>query len=540
MVGEEVIWARCEREVMITQVFQTIAFSFPTDVTLVTEDGEKFEAHSVILKASSPIFKSILKKTKVDEESAAKTIIYMPGLKHTHLASIVELVYFGRVTIAEPFLEAFLDTALSLGLLRKEPDKVDIVGKHVASEFAEIPPGVEKDADDAEEGEIVENNGGESDFIVKESCVKSEEVFEESSLSISLENESSSTKEAVEEADFTTRGEQLENHFEKVSTEENLEKHCEIKVTGETNNIIENEEHYLERQIAQSIIDSQDVEEGSKGVFKKKKMKKSGEFDSVNPMKKTKEKNDSDRLRGKVKEMTCEICGKHYKVLPFRKRNRYNMHMRRHQVLSHDCGCGIDFASFNEKRRHMRVVHQGYLDCGQCTQSFSNEKFLKDHKTAKHPEKKDEKDLFTCHVCDKTFAHNKILAYHISRSHSDEGPFICGVCGKELSNKYALHYHEKKVHNPETCPTCHKEVKNLRRHNLTSHTDNSLLKFKCDICGKGFGENAILRNHEMNVHIKSRPFRCRYNCENDIGYNDLSNRNSHEKKKHGGVFPNAK
>ena len=64
MVGEEVMWARCERELMVAEVFKTIAFSFQTDVTLVTEDGEKFEAHSVILKASSPILKSILKKTK--------------------------------------------------------------------------------------------------------------------------------------------------------------------------------------------------------------------------------------------------------------------------------------------------------------------------------------------------------------------------------------------------------------------------------------------------------------------------------------------
>ena len=38
----------------------------------------------------------------------------------------------------------------------------------------------------------------------------------------------------------------------------------------------------------------------------------------------------------------------------------------------------------------------------------------------------------------------------------------------------------------------------------------------------------------MNVHIRSRPYNCRYGC--NMAYNDVSNRNSHEKKKHGGLF----
>ena len=35
----------------------------------------------------------------------------------------------------------------------------------------------------------------------------------------------------------------------------------------------------------------------------------------------------------------------------------------------------------------------------------------------------------------------------------------------------------------------------------------------------------------MSVHLKLRPFKCRYGCE--FGYNDQANRNSHERKKHG-------
>ena len=46
----------------------------------------------------------------------------------------------------------------------------------------------------------------------------------------------------------------------------------------------------------------------------------------------------------------------------------------------------------------------------------------------------------------------------------------------------------------------------------------------------------------MNVHLKLRPYKCRFGC--DFGYNDFSNRNAHEKKKHGGryeeLFPDRK
>ena len=76
----------------------------------------------------------------------------------------------------------------------------------------------------------------------------------------------------------------------------------------------------------------------------------------------------------------------------------------------------------------------------------------------------------------------------------------------------------------------------------------------------------------MNVHLKLRPYSCRYGCEfgkfvfskrknnllklkhmffshfalhyelqffSCLAYNNLSNRNSHEKKKHGGLYSSA-
>ena len=60
------------------------------------------------------------------------------------------------------------------------------------------------------------------------------------------------------------------------------------------------------------------------------------------------------------------------------------------------------------------------------------------------------------------------------------------------------------------------------------------MRYECDQCDKKFISNSALKCHMMNVHIRSRPYNCRYGC--NMAYNDVSNRNSHEKKKHGGLF----
>ena len=57
-----------------------------TDVTLACEDGQHVEAHKVILAASSPFFKEILKRNKHPHP-----LIYMRGLKSEDLLAIIDL-----------------------------------------------------------------------------------------------------------------------------------------------------------------------------------------------------------------------------------------------------------------------------------------------------------------------------------------------------------------------------------------------------------------------------------------------------------------
>ena len=75
-------------------------------------------------------------------------------------------------------------------------------------------------------------------------------------------------------------------------------------------------------------------------------------------------------------------------------------------------------------------------------------------------------------------------------------------------------------------------------HHAHVHTPDNMKKYQCPDCGKGFWGQKDLESHQMNIHLKLRPYRCRYGCKDS--YNDTSNRNSHEKKKHGKLFTTAR
>jgi len=111
---------------------------------------------------------------------------------------------------------------------------------------------------------------------------------------------------------------------------------------------------------------------------------------------------------------------------------------------------------------------------------------------------------------------------------------VCPHCPKKF-NKTAMHAHIKKVHSGfNMCPECGAKVKRLKVHMQNMHTPIEQMKFKCEFCAKGFVEKGKLEKHMMNVHLKERPYNCRYGC--DIAYNDVSNRNQHEKRRHGQLY----
>ena len=81
------------------------------DVTLACEDGKQVEAHKVILAASSPFFKNLLKRN-----THSHLLVFMRGVSSDDLLAMVDFLYFGEASVYQENLESFLAIAQELQL----------------------------------------------------------------------------------------------------------------------------------------------------------------------------------------------------------------------------------------------------------------------------------------------------------------------------------------------------------------------------------------------------------------------------------------
>jgi len=87
------------------------------DVTLACDDDQTISAHKVIISACSPLFRSMLKRSKHEHP-----LVYMRGVRYSDLISVLDFMYHGEVSVAQEELNSFLSVAEELkvkGLTQK-------------------------------------------------------------------------------------------------------------------------------------------------------------------------------------------------------------------------------------------------------------------------------------------------------------------------------------------------------------------------------------------------------------------------------------
>ena len=220
----------------------------------------------------------------------------------------------------------------------------------------------------------------------------------------------------------------------------------------------------------------------------------------------------------------CKECGKE---LSSYKELLSHINAKHENLVSCEL-CGKQMYIGNLKRHVETMHHKRYIDCEKCKESYPYySKHL--HKCYKKEESPKEKEI--CTLCGKMVVN---LNGHIRQVHNAEEKMIqCPICGKsirESNHKSHMISHEEK----KACPICGINVRKIEEHIKHVHTPDEEKKYHCQDCGKGFMRDSCLQKHRINVHLKTYPYQCRYGC--DAKYNDTSNRNSHEKKKHGGLF----
>lgn len=121
-----------------------------------------------------------------------------------------------------------------------------------------------------------------------------------------------------------------------------------------------------------------------------------------------------------------------------------------------------------------------------------------------------------CKICSKVFARARNLRDHEKNFHSLERNVFCDFCGKGFVQKRQLRRHlklhrkfpkdlpevlprEPSSKGPTSCPICNKVVKDLRNHNMNVHL--KIRNYKCSSCQKAFFSKFVLRKHVRTAHM---------------------------------------
>ncbi|TRY73575.1 hypothetical protein TCAL_05037 [Tigriopus californicus] len=228
------------------------------------------------------------------------------------------------------------------------------------------------------------------------------------------------------------------------------------------------------------------------------------------------------------REVRCPDCGEVFSLTTSKEREAFQDHTRNHQVEKFKCECDVVLTSNVDKIKHIQLAHSNgkFLKCEDC-EFIGIEAEVTEHRTKQH-------QTFICDVCATV---SKNLAKH--KNHVKKHvPIKCKDCPEEFIGKANLLEHRTKVHGDRfPCKWCGKVFSatwKLKTHITGAHATP---RFMCDLCGQEFRLKTTMYRHKISVHIKNRPFVCRYGCGAD--YNDECNLRTHEKKTHGGAFQGA-
>ena len=94
--------------------------NYLTDVTLVCDDKRQFKAHKIVLSACSSVFKDII--NNLPETSS---VIYLRGIQHSEMESILEFMYLGVTTFYQEQMQDFINVAKNLEIKEIKESRFD-------------------------------------------------------------------------------------------------------------------------------------------------------------------------------------------------------------------------------------------------------------------------------------------------------------------------------------------------------------------------------------------------------------------------------
>ncbi|XP_064538857.1 zinc finger protein 93 [Drosophila montana] len=235
---------------------------------------------------------------------------------------------------------------------------------------------------------------------------------------------------------------------------------------------------------------------------------------------------------GSKRPFQCDRCDKAYSFMGGLYTHIKEIHSP--QERSYRCdqpGCERVYISCIAMQKHKRLKHstadapaRKYV-CEQCGATFNQTANLKYHRRTKHPTADEAaanaraSEQHFCDICQKHFHSRYTLKYHTMQQHQGAGDpdaaaagvtmHECQVCGRRLAKRFMLVQHML-MHSAEKLPCEHCGRLFARKFELEAHIRAVHLKLKpfgCKYCEESFASRKTQRHHEY-IHTGEKPYVC--------------------------------
>ncbi|XP_034465762.1 oocyte zinc finger protein XlCOF28 [Hippoglossus hippoglossus] len=204
---------------------------------------------------------------------------------------------------------------------------------------------------------------------------------------------------------------------------------------------------------------------------------------------------EEDRLNNASSPSDCYSCSVCNLQLP--SKLELQDHMNLHTGARPYCcaECGKRFCQIYNYRVHLRThaeTKAGRLTCRVCRVSFASQKDLEVHLSKTHF----ENEFYECDMCKHVFTSLELCESHV-RLHKCTLPVVCEVCGRNFSSPKSLVRHRKKLcHRALKCTDCSKTF--TRKNALLKHSFShlGLLPYTCVRCRCHFRLAVLYRQHK--------------------------------------------